>query len=280
MLPYLERKLFESYQRRNGRASIFLADGRVEARLSRWTGETWSTACFAQEIEPDLQSAVSSTPVFFQQALTDHGMKIPHLSLYLPDHLVDYRHWSISDVFTGRKRREYGFWKAGQAFPAASGDWAAHLFTSERHIQYFRHHGSISELVRQLEEWALVAQTRSTLHAFALAATASPAPLNLMCLGLGHWWSHIAVVDGQLLFQRSHTESEGREAAADGDSPGHLMEFVGLVRHFEKTLAEGVRPVITVSEPFADEVSRLLGQSSITAPVKEETVYKTLHGIP
>ncbi|MGL6161721.1 hypothetical protein [Microbulbifer sp.] len=279
MLRYLKRKLLESYQRRNGRASIFLADGRVELWLSRWVDEAWTTACFTREMEPGLHSAVSSTQGFFQRALAEQGMTTPYLSLYLPDYLVDYRHWGISDAFAGRKRHEYGLWKAGQTFPGAGGDWAAHLFTSEHHIQYFRHHVSISGLVRQLEERALVAGVHPMLHAFALA-TGSATPASLMCLGLGHWWSHIAVVGGQLLFQRSHAEPAGREAAADGGAPGHLVEFAGLVRHFEKTLAEGIRPAITVSEALVGEVSGLLDQSCIAAPVKEETVYKKLHGVP
>lgn len=280
MLPYLKRKLLESYQRRNGRASIFLADGRVEARLSRWVGATWATARFAWEIGPDLQSAASVVPGFLQRALAEQGMTAPHLSLYLPDHLVDYRRWAISDAFTGRRRREFGLWKAGQVFQGAGGEQAAHLFTSEHHIQYFRHHDSITGLLRQLEERALVARVHPTLHAFALGVAASPAPLNLMCLGLGRWWSHIAVVQGQLVFQRSHAESDVECVVAGGDSPAQLAEFAGLVRHFGKSFAGDARPAITVSEAFAEAVSDLFGESCSMVSVKEETVYKALHGIP
>ncbi|WP_413665069.1 hypothetical protein ACG1BZ_07555 [Microbulbifer sp. CNSA002] len=278
VLPYLKRKLLESYQRRNGRASIFLEDGRVELWLSRWADGAWSTTRVEQEMEPGLQSAVSSTPIFLKRALAEQGMATPYLSLYLPDHLVDYRQWAISDAFAGRKRREYGIWKAGQTFSGGDGDWTAHLFNTESSVQYFRHHNSISELIRQLEEQALVAGVYPALHAFALA-TISTAPVCLLCLGFGRWWSHIAVVEGQLVFQRSHFEPDMESVFADGELPAHLTEFAGLVRHFGRNLAEGVRPMIKVSDGFIEAVPGLLGQDCVTASVKEETVYKQLHGI-
>ena len=203
-------------------------------------------------------------------------MTTPYLSMYLADHLVDYRNWGISDAFAGRKRREYGLWKASQAFPGQDEDQAVHLFPFEDHIQYFRHPRSISTLVRHLGELALVARVHPMLHAFALSGAA--APVSLMCLGSGRWWSHIALVDGRLVFQRSHIEQDLQETDTDSDASGHLMEFVDLVRHFGEKLGQGIRPAITVSESFAEALGVLLGQPGTAVSVKEEALYKKLHG--